>query len=161
MKGSIDMFNMSKLGTGEWFPYQASSVNIESGELTWLPPDPDLDEKVCFKQPATDFMRALIKKYRGKRVNTPVLNPSNKAMEMITTYEDQTAEDEKNYMLEFWDEVITDWTIKDEHKKIIPATAENKYLLLTSEPAFLRYCNRCVALLSGSKIEREKTAEKN
>lgn len=154
------MFDLAKLGVGEWFPYQDSVVNKETGLVEWLPSNPDSDEKVCFKQPDADTFRAIKEKYKGKKVNNPVRNPDTRAMELVVTYE-QTPAQEKGQSMEFWDAAIVDWTIKDQDGKIIPATAENKYKLVTMLPAFLRFCNRCMELLSGAKIEGAKASEKN
>lgn len=154
------MFDLAKLGVGEWFPYQESVIDKETGRIEWLPSDPDTDEKVCFKQPDADVFRAIKEKYKGKKINNPVRNPETRAMEIVVTYE-QTPAQEKAQSMEFWDHAIVDWTIKDQAGKIIPLTAENKYKLVTQMPVFLRFCNRCLELLSGSKAEDDRAAEKN
>lgn len=154
------MFDLAKLGVGEWFPYQDSVINKETGAVEWLPIIPDSDEKVCFKQPDADVFRAIKEKYKGKKVNNPVRNPDTRAMELVVTYE-QTPAQEKGQSMEFWDAAIVDWTIKDQNGDIIPLTPENKYKLVTMMPAFLRFCNHCLELLSGAKIEGAKAAEKN
>lgn len=155
------MFNLSKLGIGEWFPYQGSSVDFQTGEIVWNSPDAAGEEKICVKKPEAKFMRELDQKYRARKINTPVLNPSTRHMEMIETYEPLTADQEESRTREFWNEVIQDWTIKDESGKPIEATPENKYALISGDAGFLRFCNRCLEMLSGVKIEKEQAAEKN
>lgn len=154
------MFDLEKLGVGEWFPYQDSVVNKETGKVEWLDVDLSADEKICFRQPDAETMRIMRDKYKGKKVNNPVRNPETRAMEIVVTYE-QTSEQERAQSVEFWDKAIVDWTIKGKDKKVIPCTAENKYKLITMVPAFVRFCNRCLEILSGTKIEVEKAAEKN
>lgn len=157
---ATQMFNLSKLGVGEYFPYQGSIINKETGKVEWEPINPDSDEKVCFRQPDPDQMRAMRDKYKGKKINNPVKDPETRQMIIIHTYE-QTSEEERAQNVEFWDKAIVDWTIKDETGKVIPLTAENKYTLVTMVPAFLRFCNRSMEILSGAMIENEKAAEKN
>jgi hypothetical protein len=155
------MFDLEKLGAGEWFPYQDSVIHESTGEVEWLEHDTEEDEQVCLKQPDAELMRLTRDKYKGKKVNNPVLNPKSKAMEIVTTYE-QTSEQEKAQSMAFWDAAIVDWTIKSPTtQEKIPLTAENKYKLVTMVPAFLRFCNRSLEILSGTKLENEKAAEKN
>lgn len=154
------MFDLENLGVGEWFPYQDSVVHKSDGRVEWFDHDEEAGEKVCFRQPDAEKMRILRDKYKGKKVNNPVLNPNSKQMEIVTTYE-QTSEQEKAQSMAFWDEAIVDWTIKNKAGEIIPKTAENKYKLITMVPAFLRFCNRSMEILSGTRIEAEKAAEKN
>jgi hypothetical protein len=154
------MFDLEKLGVGEWFPYQDSVVNKADGSIEWLDVDPSADEKICFKQPDAETMRLMRDKYKGKKVNNPVRNPETRAMEIVVTY-DQTSDQEKAQSMEFWDNAITDWTIKGKDKKVIPCTVENKYKLITMVPAFVRFCNRSLEILSGTSIEKEATQTKN
>ncbi len=154
-------FDISKIGKGEWFPFSDSKINLATGVVEWIDPDPESDERVCFKSINPERMREINDKYKGKKINTPVLNTLSKAMEIIVSYE-LTPEQEKGGRVAFWDEVITDWTIKDKPtREIIPCTAENKYLLITGEMRFLRYANRCLQLLSGITQETKEASEKN
>lgn len=155
------MFDIENLGKGEWFPYQDSVVHKEDGRVEWLAVDLETDEKICFKQPDAETMRLMRDKYKGKKVNNPVYNSVTRQMEIVTTYE-QTSEQEKAQSVEFWDKAIVDWTIKNpKTKEVIPCTSENKYKLITMVPAFVRFCNRSLEILSGTQIESEKAAEKN
>jgi hypothetical protein len=159
------MFDLEKLGVGEWFPYQDSVVHKNPDgtirEVEWLDIDLTVDEKVCFKQPDAETMRLMRDKYKGKKVNTPVYNTITRAMEIVKDYE-QTSEQEKDQSMEFWDNAIVEWTIKNpKTKEVIPCTKENKYKLITMVPAFVRFCNRCLEILSGSAVEKEKADEKN
>ena len=155
------MFDLEKLGVGEWFPYQESVVDKETGKVEWLEVDLANDERICFKQPDAETMRVMRDKSKGKKVNNPVRNPETRAMEIVVTYE-QTSEQEKAQSMEFWDSAITDWTIKNPKTKVvIPCTAENKYKLITMVPAFVRFCNRSLEILSGTKIEQDKKFEGN
>jgi len=151
------MFDISKLGIGEWFPYQDSKVDKETGEVVWGDPDPT--EKICFRRMDPDRNRELSDQYRGKKINTPVLNTVSKKMELIVSYE-QTPEQEKAERMAFWNEIISDWNITDPSGKPIPCTAENKYLLIKGSMEFLRFANRCLEILSGAMADKA-TSEKN
>ena len=155
------MFDLEKLGVGEWFPYQESVVDKETGKVEWLEHDTVADEKICLRQPDAETMRLMRDKYKGKKVNNPVKDHETRQMVIVPTY-DQTSEQEREQSMEFWDAAITDWTIKNPKTKVvIPCTKENKYKLITMVPAFVRFCNRSLEILSGTKVEKEKIAEKN
>lgn len=154
------MFDLSKLGVGEWFPYQDSVVNPENGVVTWLDISPTSKESVCFKNPDPDETRARQRKYRGNKINNPVLNTISKQMEIVVTYE-QTPEQEAAASREFWDAAIVDWKLYDPEGKLIPCTTDNKYKLIKGHMPFLRFCNRSLQILQGVKTEAESKAEKN
>lgn len=152
------MFDIAKLGIGEWFPYQESKVDSETGKVTWG--EPSTTEKICFRRMDPDRNREISEKFKGKRINTPVLNTISKKMELVVTYE-QTPEQEKAERMAFWDEIISDWNITDPNGNPIPVTAENKYLLIKGSMEFLRFANRCLEILSGAMVEKAEAAEKN
>lgn len=153
-------FDIEKIGQGEWFPFMDSKINTETGEVEWLPVDPESDEKICFKQLNPDKWREIRDKYKGKKTNVPVQNPTSRAMEVVPQYE-QTAAQEKGERMEFWDAQIVDWNIKTPKGELIPCTAETKYKLITGAPNFLRYANKCLQLMAGAKEEGKKELEKN
>jgi hypothetical protein len=154
-------FDIQKIGEGEWFPFIDSKINMETGEIEWLPIDLESDERVCFRIINSDRFREIQEKYRGKKINIPVLNTLSKAMEIITTYE-QTPAQEKAERMEFWNEAITDWNIKDSRDgNPISCTGENKYKLIMGNQRFLRYANKCLGLLSRRSEDIKKKSEKN
>jgi hypothetical protein len=154
------MFDLSKLGVGEWFPYQDSKVDPQTGEVEWSPVDPNSKERVCFKQPDPDETRLRQEKYRGKKINVPVLNTVSRAMELVPTYE-QTPEQEKAERMDFWDDAIPTWEIFDPHGKLIPCTKENKYKIIKGSMPFLRFCNHSLQILAGIKVSAERVQTKN
>jgi hypothetical protein len=157
------MFDLEKIGKGEWFPYQDSVIN-DKGEIEWISvaycEDGKPAESVCFKQIDPDEHRLVREQYKGKKINTPLLNTLTKAMELNVSYE-QTPEQEKAERMEFWDKTITDWDLKGPEGQPIPCTKENKYKLVKGHMPFLRFCNRSLQILSNAKAEGEKAAEKN
>jgi len=153
------MFDIDKIGQGEWFPFMDSKIN-ETGDVEWLPVDTSSDERICFKQIGPDRYREIHDKYKGKKLNIPVENKSTRAMEVVPQYE-QTAAQEKAERMEFWDETIVDWNIKTPNGSLISCTAENKYKLINGEPRFVRFANKCLQLLSGAKEAEAKLQEKN
>jgi len=153
------MFDIEKIGNGEWFPFMDSNIG-DDGKVEWLPVDINSDEKVCFKQIGPDMYREIHDKYKGKKINIPVQNVSTRGMEVIPQYE-QTAAQEKAERMEFWDATIVDWNIKTPNGNLIPCTAENKYKLIHYEPRFVRYANKCLQLMAGTKEKQEENLEKN
>ncbi len=159
------MFDLEKLGVGEWFPYQDSVVHKNPDgtvrEIEWLEHDTEADEKICLRQPDSEKMRIIRDKNKGKKVNHFVKDPDTRQM-VIASINEPTSEQEKAQSMAFWDEAIADWTIKSpKTKEVIPLTAENKYKLITMVPAFLRFCNDRLERLSGIKVDQVKAAEKN
>jgi hypothetical protein len=152
-------FDIEKIGSGEWFPFMDSKIG-ENGEVEWLPVDPECDEKVCFRQLGPDRYREIHDKYKGKKTNIPVQNPTSRGMEVVPQYE-QTPAQEKAERMAFWDEQIVDWNITTPDGKPIPCTAETKYKLITGESRFLRYANKCIQLMSGTKTDEDKEKTKN
>jgi hypothetical protein len=152
------MFDIAKLGIGEWFPYQDSKVDPVTGEVTWG--EPSTTEKICFRRMDPDRNREISEKFKGKKVNTPVLNTISKKMELVVSYE-QTPDQEKAERMAFWDEIISDWNITDPAGKAIQPTAENKYLLIKGSMEFLRFANHCLEILSGAMVEKAAESEKN
>ena len=159
------MFDLEKLGVGEWFPYQDSVVHKNPDgtvrEIEWLEHDKEADEWVCLRQPDSEKMRLVRDKHKGKKINLFAKDPDTRQMVVASTME-QTSEQEKAQSMAFWDEAIEDWKIKSpKTKELIPLTVENKYKLITMVPAFLRFCNDRLERLSGIKVEQAKAAEKN
>jgi len=150
-------FDIDKIGQGERFPFMDSKVS-ENGEVEWLPVDTTSDEYVCFKQINPDEFREIREKYKGKKTNVPVPNPTTRAMEVVVQYE-QTPEQERKERMEYWDKSIVEWNIKTPNGAEIPCTADNKYKLVTGDQRFLRFANKCLQLIAGAKDE-EKEAEK-
>jgi len=153
-------FDIEKIGSGEWFPFMDSKVNIETGEVEWLPVDPESDEKICFMQISLDRWREIRDKHKGKKINVPVQNPTTRGMEVVVQNE-QTLAQEKAERMDVWDTQIVDWNIKTPQGKPIPCTAENKYKLITGAPNFLRYANKCLQLMTGTEEDAKKELEKN
>lgn len=153
------MFDLSKLGVGEWFPYQDSIVN-KDGEVEWLPLDPNSKEKVCFVQPDSYDLRIATEKYRGRKINIPVKDPDTRQMNVVPTYE-QTPEQAREEGMEFWDRAITAWEIFDPSGNLIPCTRENKYKLIMGHMPFLRFSNRSLQMLQGLKADTKEKETKN
>lgn len=63
---------------------------------------------------------------------------------------------------EFWDYVIVDWeNMISENGKEIPATAENKLILMDENPDFQEFVSDMLDKLKEQKEERRKAIEKN
>jgi hypothetical protein len=62
----------------------------------------------------------------------------------------------------FWDAVIVAWELLYDSKGApIPCTAENKVLLMTTQPRFARFVGECVEALNRDAKARAEASEKN
>lgn len=62
----------------------------------------------------------------------------------------------------FWDAVIVAWeNLQDGKGQEIPCTAENKTLLMLTQPKFSRFIGECVDALTKDEIARAAASEKN
>jgi len=62
----------------------------------------------------------------------------------------------------FWDAVIVSWkNLKDGKGKEIPCTAENKTLLMLTQPKFSKFIGECIESLTRDETERAEASEKN
>ena len=62
----------------------------------------------------------------------------------------------------FWDAVIVAWeNLFDGKGQEIPCTAENKTLLMLTQPKFSRFISECVDVLTKDESARAEASEKN
>jgi hypothetical protein len=62
----------------------------------------------------------------------------------------------------FWDAVIVAWeNLYDGKGQAIPCTAENKTLLMLTQPKFSRFIGECVDVLTKDESARAEASEKN
>jgi hypothetical protein len=62
----------------------------------------------------------------------------------------------------FWDAIIVGWeNLYDGKGQEIPCTAENKTLLMLTQPKFSRFISECVEVLTKDESARAEASEKN
>ena len=62
----------------------------------------------------------------------------------------------------FWDAVIVAWeNLQDGKGREIPCTAENKTLLMLTQPVFSKFIGECVEVLTKDDAARAEASEKN
>ena len=62
----------------------------------------------------------------------------------------------------FWDAVIVSWeNLLDGKGQVIPCTAENKTLLMLTQPKFSRFIGECIDVLTKDETSRAEASEKN
>lgn len=147
--------DLDALDEGEWFPYQNSHFDQETGE--WIFEEPHPEAKVRVRR-----MESLVRErfYSRKKVAEHVLNPKTKAMERITYYKEPTSEESRKESEDTWDYVITGFEGFANKGKLIEYTRENKIKMMR-DPAFDRFVGRCLRILDGSEERRREEAKKN
>lgn len=62
----------------------------------------------------------------------------------------------------FWDAVIVAWeNLFDGKRQEIPCTADNKTLLMLTQPRFSRFIGECLDILTRDETARAEASEKN
>jgi hypothetical protein len=151
------IFDLDEGNTGEWFTFFESEVK-EDGSTVYHKPKKNAG-RVCFRVADADTMDGIYEKTRT-RAKEWVHNPKTRAMERWTGF-DQTPEQEKLERRLLWDYAIVGWDkLMDKTGKEIPVTIDNKMKLMAI-PAFMRFANRCLQLISGAQEERKEELEKN
>jgi hypothetical protein len=142
---------------GEWFPFQNSRINPESGEVEW--DEPEKDAKVQIRPMGPFFEEKIMKR---KRVAENVYNPKTRAMERVSFFQELSAEEAKHERDEAFDYAIIGLQGFKNSKsgEVIQCTRENK-LALMRVPAFDRFFAKCQQLLSSSGVKAQEEAEKN
>ena len=129
-------FNFSKLNEPVWFYFDDQPEN--GGVCIRVAPSKEV-ERICricsTKQPA---------EYRGG-----------------VRYEIPDKVDDKKYSQMIWDYVIYDWDILDENGNKPELTIENKYKLMSEEPAFSTFVVQKLETLKILQSKREDESEKN
>lgn len=150
-------FDFDCIGEGEWFPYQDSHFDQESGELIFE--EPSSAARVRIRSIKTILQERFNKR---KKVAEHVYNPNTKAMERISYYKDQSPEEVKKDRDDTWDYAITGLEGFKNKKtgEVIECTRENKLKLMTL-PAFDRFVGRCLNILEGAEVKRKEEVEKN
>ena len=60
-----------------------------------------------------------------------------------------------------WDYCIVDWDIKDQHKKPIECTKENKIRLMGNSAEFSLFVSQCLGEMTDQLQQKRETLEKN
>ncbi len=150
-------FNIEDTDEGEWFPYQDSHLNQDTGE--WVFDEPISDAKVRIRS----IQKFLSERFRNrKKVAEHILNPKTRSMERITYYKDSTSEELKKEADDTWDYIITGIEGFKNKKTggLIECTRENKIKLM-SISSFDRFIGKCLKVLEGSEEKQKEETEKN
>lgn len=149
--------DLESINEGEWFSYQDSHFDQNTGE--WIFDDPVSDAKVRVRR-IQEFIAERIN--RRKREVEHVLNPKTRSMERISYPKEQAPEEAKKEVDDTWDYAITGLEGFGNKKtgETIECTRENK-LKLMKIPAFDRFIGHCLKILEGSEVKRAEEAEKN
>ena len=149
--------DLSLPAEGEWFPFQTSHLDKESGEWLFDPPDSDARVRVRSLQPFLDQRAA-----KRERVFEHVLNPKSRQMERISYLKEQSVSEIQRDMDDGWDYAITGLeNFKDKRSGVTIERTRENVLALMRVPAFDRFIGRCMRILSGAEVEQREAAEKN
>ncbi len=150
----IDLENIDE---GEWFPYQDSHFDQETGK--WIFDDPISDAKVRVRP-----IQPLLKErfHNRKKVSEHVLNPTTRSMERLTYYKEHTPDELKKESDDTWDYAITGFEgfTNKRTGEVIECTRANKLKLMATS-AFDRFVGNCLKILEGTEKRIQEEAEKN
>jgi hypothetical protein len=151
------MFVNFNVNDGEWFPFQLSQIDTETGKITWSDPMPDARMQI---RSMTPFFEERISS--RKRAVERVLNPKTRQMERISYYEELSPDDAKKERDDAYDYAITGFDgFRDAvTKKDIPVTRDTK-LALMKMPIIDRFFAKCQEMLAGSGVKIQEGLEKN
>lgn len=153
----MTLFDLEKEDQGDWFAFFNSKVDPTSGEIVYEDPE----------EGAAEFrIRHVVKfweerRAKRKKESKMVLNPSTRAMERVTYYEDLPPEQEKKENEDSWDWAITGIRNAFSAPDVpIECTRENK-LKLIEIPVFVRFIARVFQIIAGAGVKEKETSEKN
>jgi len=145
---------------GEWFPFQTSKVDPDTGKIIW--DDPIVDDK---GNPIASLRIRLMTPFyeerfaKRSRVTEHVFNPKTRAMERVTSLKELSMDEIRSERDDAIDYAITGIKgFRDKAtQKPLPLTRDNKLAMLKT-PAIDRFFAYCQERLSQSMVE-QKVAE--
>ena len=153
----MTIFDLEKEAQGDWFPFFGSKFDAATGEIIYEKPE----------EGSAEFrIRSMMGFFEERRKNRKkeyrmVLNPSTRAMERVSYYEDLPFAEAQKENDDAWDYAITGmknaFTADDVPME---CTRENK-LKLMKVPVFDRFVARCQQLLASSGVKAKEDEEKN
>lgn len=148
---------------GDWFSYQNSHLNQETGKIVFdeLPPDfnPDFNPKVRVRSMKPFLQERLSNR---KKVAEFVLNHKTNSMERISYFKELSPDEERKQRDDLYDYIITG-LIGFKNKRtgeVIECTRKNKLELMLI-PAFDRFIDQCLKTIEETEIKRSAAIEKN
>ena len=150
------MFSLEE-SQGDWFDFFESSVDLNTGEITYADPKPDTGS-VCFRSAREFIMERMA---RRKKDSKFVLNPKTRGMERVGFDKDLSPEESQKERDDLVDYVITGFKkLFDMEGNPIECTRENK-IKLVKVPVFDRFMSRCMELQMNADVQQAETSEKN
>jgi len=148
---------------GEWFPFQASRVDSDTGKIVW--DDPVLDDKGSPIASLRVRLMALFYEERiakRGRVVEHIFNPKTRAMERVVSLKELSMDEIRSERDDAIDYAITGIKgFRDKTtKKPLECTRINKLAMLRS-PAIDRFFGYCQDRLSQSTVEEKKAEAEN
>jgi hypothetical protein len=142
---------------GEWFQFVNSTIDLNTGEITY--DEPVSDARVQVRSIIPFIEERLSKR---KRLIEHIYNPKSRAMERLPYYEELTFEQAKKEREDTWDYCIIGLeNFKDSKTgQEIACTRENKIKLMQN-PVFDRFIARCLQMIASSGAKAKEESEKN
>ena len=152
----MTVFNLEE-SQGDWFDFFESSVDLDTGEVTYDDPKPDTGS-VCLR-PAREFiMKRMAERKKDSKF---VLNLKTRAMERVGFDKDLSSEEVQKERDDLIDYTITGFKkLFDMEGNSIECTRENK-IKLAKVPVFDRFMARCMEMQVNANIQRAEISEKN
>jgi hypothetical protein len=150
-------FDLEKQEQGDWFSFFDSIVDKATGEIKYLPPEPDAAE-FCVRLMVPFYEE---RRRKMKKESTFAINPVTRAMEKVVSQEVLTSEEEFNENQDAWDYAILDFrNVLDAKGNNVTCTRDTK-LALVRIPKVNRFFARVFQILSGEAAKMKEEAVKN
>lgn len=152
------VFEQGEKEQGEWFPFFASKLDMQTGQIEYDPPEEGAAE-FCFRN-LTPFWEA--RRKAQKKESKWVKDPDTREMMHRSFYPDLSFDEAMKERDDSWDFAITGmrnarW---DEGGPEMACTRENK-LKLVKNAMFLRYANRVIQMLHETGVKKAEALPKN
>ena len=153
----MTVFDFDKEEQGDWFTFFASRMEPSTGDIVYDVPEEGAAEfRIRSMQPFFEERR------KGrKKESKMVVNPTTRAMERVTWWEDLPDDEAQKEADDAWDYAITG--IKNAFASPgvpIECTRENK-LKLIRMPIFLRFVTRVFMIINDAGVKQKEDSEKN
>ncbi len=150
------MFDIEE-SQGDWFEFFESTVNFESGEITYSDPEPGTG-KVRIRSAAKIINEQMTNR---KKVSEMVLNPKTRQMERIEFFHEKTFKENQKDADDRLDYMITGLKdFFDIKGNPIECTRENK-IKLAKVAVFDRFLAKCMELQVNAGLKKMEKEAKN
>lgn len=153
----MTLFNLDKEDLGDWFEFFSSKFDPATGEVIYDKPEEGAAEfRIRSMQPFWE------ERLGGrKKQHKFVQNPTTRAMERVSWYDDLPLDEQKKENDDAWDYAITGFKNAFSAPDVpLECTRENK-LKLIAIPVFARFAKCVFEIISEAGVKQKEDSEKN